>query len=75
MLKIQKIRAFYAIRNMLEKISMKAAYVLFFLAVTLAIETATPGKKVLAILENDEFKSSHSLFFENLKSELHLPCR
>lgn len=54
---------------------MKAAYVLFFLAVTLAIETATPGKKVLAILENDEFKSSHSLFFENLKSELHLPCR
>lgn len=41
---------------------------LLLIACTLAIENPTPGKKVLVIIENDNFKSSHSKFFDNLKS-------
>lgn len=56
--------------NILYFFGMKAVYVLLLIAITLAIETPTPGKKVLVIVERDSLKTSHSQFFENLKSIL-----
>ena len=43
---------------------------LLLIAITLAIENPTPGKKVLVIVENNGLKVKHSKFFENLKSIL-----
>ena len=34
---------------------MKAIFVIFLIALTIAVESPTPGKKVLVILENNQF--------------------
>ena len=45
---------------------MKGLVLFLIIAVVLAVDVPTPGKKVLVVLENEDFKSTHSEFFNNL---------
>lgn len=51
---------------------MKAVLLVFLATFVAATVYPTPGKNVLVVLENNDFKKSHSLFFANLRGILPL---